>query len=82
MEVDTEDGFVLTNRHVAANWRAPYSFDPQQVGVMLQNGEIAVDAEGQPIVTRPPWRWNASTRIHSSMTIFLVWTMGNCAEGG
>src|SRR5690606_18837248 len=33
--VVTNDGFILTNRHVAANWRAPYSFDPNAVGVLL-----------------------------------------------
>lgn len=55
--VVTDDGFVLTNRHVAANWRAPYYFDSQQIGVLLQNGQIAVDQDGQPIVTRPPWNW-------------------------
>jgi S1-C subfamily serine protease len=55
--VVTTDGFILTNRHVAANWRAPYSFDPDEVGVLLQDGDIAMDQAGNPILTRPPWGW-------------------------
>ncbi len=55
--VVTSDGFILTNRHVAANWRAPYSFDPNEVGVLLQNGEVAFDQAGNAMLTRPPWRW-------------------------
>ncbi|MCB9504673.1 MAG: trypsin-like peptidase domain-containing protein [Gemmatimonadales bacterium] len=55
--VVTNDGFILTNRHVAANWRAPYSFDPNAVGVLLQQGQIALDEQGQPILVRPPARW-------------------------
>ncbi|HRP09254.1 MAG TPA: serine protease, partial [Gemmatimonadales bacterium] len=55
--VVTTDGFILTNRHVAANWRAPYSFNPNDVGVLLQNGEIALDQGGNPITVRPPWGW-------------------------
>ncbi|HPF61065.1 MAG TPA: trypsin-like peptidase domain-containing protein [Gemmatimonadales bacterium] len=55
--VVTNDGFILTNRHVAANWRAPYSFDPNAVGVLLQQGQIALDEQGQPILVRPPSRW-------------------------
>ena len=35
--VVTNDGFILTNRHVAANWRAPYGgFDPNSVGVLME----------------------------------------------
>jgi serine protease Do len=55
--VVTEDGFILTNRHVAANWRAPYQFSSSDVGVLLRNGEMMIDESGQPIVTRPPWNW-------------------------
>ncbi len=55
--VVTNDGFILTNRHVAANWRAPYSFDPGAVGVVLHQGQVALDQQGEPILTRPPARW-------------------------
>ncbi|HQW67954.1 MAG TPA: trypsin-like peptidase domain-containing protein [Gemmatimonadales bacterium] len=55
--VVTNDGFILTNRHVAANWRAPYGFDQNAVGVVLQGGQIAFDQSGEPILTRPPSRW-------------------------
>ncbi len=55
--VVTNDGFILTNRHVAANWRAPYGFDPNAVGVVMQGGQVAFDQQGQPILTRPPTRW-------------------------
>lgn len=55
--VVTNDGFILTNRHVAANWRAPYHFDQNAVGVVLQGGQVAFDQQGQPILTRPPSRW-------------------------
>lgn len=55
--VVTNDGFIMTNRHVAANWRAPYGFDPNAVGVVLSGGQIAFDRQGQPILTRPPARW-------------------------
>lgn len=55
--VVTNDGFILTNRHVAANWRAPYHMDQNAVGVLMQGGQIAFDQQGQPILTRPPARW-------------------------
>ncbi len=57
--VVTSDGFILTNRHVAANWRAPYRFDPQQhMGVLLdQNGGIARGRDSSAIVVQPPSDW-------------------------
>jgi S1-C subfamily serine protease len=55
--VVTDDGFILTNRHVAANWRAPYHFDPNAVGVVLQNGDVALDPQGRPLLVQPPNRW-------------------------
>jgi S1-C subfamily serine protease len=55
--VVTNDGFILTNRHIAANWRAPYALDPDAVGVLLTQGQISLDQQGQPILVRPPTRW-------------------------
>lgn len=55
--VVTNDGFILTNRHVAANWRAPYGISQDQVGVLLANGGIAAGTDGAPIIVRPPSRW-------------------------
>lgn len=55
--VVTNDGFILTNRHVAANWRAPYGFDPDDVGVLIENGQVVFDAAGNPVLTRPPLSW-------------------------
>jgi S1-C subfamily serine protease len=42
----TNDGFILTNRHVAANWFAPMSLPPGLVVALDQNGAIATDEEG------------------------------------
>ncbi len=57
--VVTSDGFILTNRHVAANWKAPYRFDPQQhMGVLLdQNGELARTQDGSTVAVQPPSDW-------------------------
>ncbi|MBL0169694.1 MAG: trypsin-like peptidase domain-containing protein [Gemmatimonadaceae bacterium] len=51
--VVTADGFILTNRHVAAGWRAPFGLGDQP-GVLLQDGKIALDEQGAPIVVNPP----------------------------
>ncbi len=51
--VVTADGFILTNRHVAAGWRAPYSLGDEK-GVLLEDGKLALDQEGAPIVVNPP----------------------------
>jgi S1-C subfamily serine protease len=59
--VVTNDGFILTNRHVAANWRATYHFDDNMVGVMVnQQGQVLLDRQNRPILTRPPSRWYPS----------------------
>ncbi|MDZ4674579.1 MAG: trypsin-like peptidase domain-containing protein [Gemmatimonadota bacterium] len=56
--VVTNDGFILTNRHIAANWRAPYYFPSDMVGVMVnENGEVLLDQQNQPILTQAPQRW-------------------------
>jgi S1-C subfamily serine protease len=56
--VVTNDGFILTNRHIAANWRAPYQFDSEEIGVLInREGLVQLDASNQPILVRPPTRW-------------------------
>jgi len=53
--VVSSDGFILTNRHVASSWLAPYDFDAQ-IGVLIQN-----DGQGNqkltPIGGRQFPRW-------------------------
>jgi S1-C subfamily serine protease len=51
------NGFILTNRHVAANWRAPYPFH-HQVGVLVNAaGQILLNQANAPILVDPPARW-------------------------
>ncbi len=63
--VVTNDGFILTNRHVAANWRSYYDFDPDEMGVLVDNnGDVLLDQQQKPIVVSPPGygspRWTPS----------------------
>jgi serine protease Do len=61
----TGDGFILTNRHVAANWRTTYhfpeiyvnGFPPASPGVVLQNGGIALRGDGTPLLIQAPSNW-------------------------
>ena len=61
----TSDGFILTNRHVAANWRTTYrfpdtyvnGFPPASPGVVLQNGGIVLRSDGTPLLTNAPENW-------------------------
>jgi serine protease Do len=57
--VVSETGFILTNRHVAYNWQTWYRFDPEDVGPIIDPGTGApqLDANGQPVLTRPPQQW-------------------------
>ena len=55
--VVTSDGFILTNRHVAANWRAPYHFDQNDLGVLINGNGLARGRDGRPVVVRPPNDW-------------------------
>ncbi len=56
--ITTSDGFVLTNRHVAENWRAPYRFSSNAVGVLVNNkGEVLLNPDGTPDVVNPPRGW-------------------------
>jgi len=55
--VVTTDGFLITNRHVGANWMAPYRFQQGDAGVVISNGSMALNNEGVPVVTAPPENW-------------------------
>ncbi len=56
--VVTNDGFIITNRHVAANWRAPYNFDRNMAGVLVNGqGQVLVDANNRPTIVQAPGRW-------------------------
>ncbi len=56
--VVSSDGFILTNRHVGANWMAPYSFQQSDMGVLIGNqGGIMVKDDGTPAITDPPVGW-------------------------
>jgi S1-C subfamily serine protease len=55
--VVTSNGFILTNRHVAYNWQAWYRFDADDVGPIIGRGGFVSDANGRPVLTRPPTQW-------------------------
>lgn len=54
--VVTTDGFILTNRHVAANWEAYYQCFPQQGAVVLMV-EGQKDAQVIPDIGQLQFRW-------------------------
>jgi serine protease Do len=49
--VVTADGFILTNRHVAATWETSYHF-PQGPGILVKLGEEKVQ-----VLQQPPANW-------------------------
>ncbi|HWP42944.1 MAG TPA: trypsin-like peptidase domain-containing protein [Blastocatellia bacterium] len=54
----TSDGFILTNRHVAATWKTSYVFPPSATpGVIIQNGGIALQPDGTPYYVNAPRNW-------------------------
>ncbi len=55
--VVTSDGFILTNRHVAAAWRAPYSFEPDDTGVIVEDGAPVLDRSNRAEIVEPPYNW-------------------------
>jgi serine protease Do len=55
--VVSSDGFILTNRHVGANWMAPYSFRQSDMGVLIGSNGVVMNAEGSPVVTNAPDGW-------------------------
>jgi serine protease Do len=55
--VISSDGFIVTNRHVAANWRVPYrAWKNPLPGVIIdpQTGAPMVNQAGQPVVFNDP----------------------------
>jgi len=56
--VTTSDGFIVTNRHVAANWRSRYTFDRDEGGVLVDgDGSIMLDNANHAITVDPPHNW-------------------------
>lgn len=55
--VVTPDGYILTNRHIAANFRAPYMFRQSQTGVLVNTRGQPLLQDGQPMLVDPPNNW-------------------------
>jgi serine protease Do len=55
--VVSSDGFILTNRHVGANWMAPYSFRQSDMGVLIDGNGFVLNSDGVPVVTNAPEGW-------------------------
>jgi len=51
------DGFVMTNRHVAANWQAPYAFPPESIPGVLYAFGADGNLQEAGIMQRPPQNW-------------------------
>ena len=51
------DGFVMTNRHVAANWQAPYAFPPESIPGILYAFGADRKLQEVGVVQRPPKNW-------------------------
>jgi S1-C subfamily serine protease len=59
----TSDGFILTNRHVAATWKTAYQFPEHATpGVVIQNGQLVLGQNGMPILVNPDNWVPAETR--------------------
>lgn len=64
--VVTNDGFILTNRHVAASWMTWYVAwrEEQKVGVLVdEQGRPMTGDDGRPILVRAPHNWVPSEAL-------------------
>lgn len=64
--VVTNDGFILTNRHVAASWMTTYSAwgEEQKIGVLVdQSGTPMVGQDGSVALVRAPYTWVPSEAL-------------------
>lgn len=62
----TNDGFILTNRHVAASWMTTYPAwrEEQQLGVLVgPDGVPLLDQSGEPALVRAPYDWVPSEAL-------------------
>jgi serine protease Do len=56
--VVNKDGYIITNRHVAANWRAWYRFDMQRdIGVLVDGAGDPKIKDDEPAIIQPPFNW-------------------------
>ncbi len=58
--VVTDDGFIITNRHVGAPWRSQFQqLDPNgDAGPLVNNqGQFVTDAQGAPVIVQAPFNW-------------------------
>jgi S1-C subfamily serine protease len=54
----TNDGFIMTNRHVAASWHTTYHFPKEaNPGVLLDKGQLVRRKDGTPIIVQAPGNW-------------------------
>ncbi|HVF92303.1 MAG TPA: trypsin-like peptidase domain-containing protein [Blastocatellia bacterium] len=66
----TSDGFILTNRHVAATWKTSYQFpDDSTPGVVIQGGTLALGQDGNPILIRAPQNWVPSGTMQAGQKL-------------
>jgi S1-C subfamily serine protease len=66
----TSDGFILTNRHVAATWRTAYRF-PQDAtpGIVITGGQIAARPDGTPLLVQAPGDWVPASTKQAGQTL-------------
>jgi S1-C subfamily serine protease len=67
----TNDGFILTNRHVAATWKTSYQFPPDaSPGVVVHSdGSIALRGDGSPWIVQAPRDWVPANTIQAGQRL-------------